>query len=370
MKNINVLFVLGSMEIGGVQSGIMNFAKLVPKNIHIDVLVHNDKIGFHEEEYKKYGTVYHIPLIKNKTGNKLAGLFAEIINNFVFRKKLAEFLKKHRYDVVHSKSLGLSASATEAAKTLDVPVRIAQSHVDKPDRLSYPYELYYKWCAKRIEKTATHKLAVSEKAVNLMFGKFGGKVIQNPTINLKRLDPKKYSPKKHDGINFIQIGTFSRRKNQCFSVDIINELTKKGIDSHLIFVGFPLDEPDYINQIKAKINSFDLNDRIEFLPKDSDVPKLLSENDYMLLPSLREGLPNVALESQAMGVPVFTTENIFKETDCGLCKFLSLDKGAEYWAEQILEYRKINGTEKKFVDMSKWDNEEIIKEYIKIWSNE
>lgn len=367
MDKTNVLFILGGMEIGGVQSGIMNFAKLVPENVHIDVLVHTDKIGFHEEEYKKYGTVYHIPILKNRTGNKFAGLFVEIINNFVFRKKLTKFLKEHKYDVVHSKSLGLSAPSVEAAKALGVPIRIAQSHVDKPDRLSYPYELYYKWCAGRIEKAATCKLAVSVKAVDLMFCGFGGRVIQNPTISLKRLDPKKYNPKKHNGLNFIQIGTFSKRKNQCFSVDIINELTKKGIDSHLIFVGFPLDEPEYVGVIKNRIAGYGLNDRIKFLPKDSDVPKLLSESDYMLLPSLREGLPNVALESQAMGVPVFTTDNIFKETDCGLCKFLPLDKGSVYWAEEILEYRKNNGSEKKYVDMSKWDNEEIIKEYLEIW---
>lgn len=355
------------MDIGGVQSGIMNFAKLVPENVHIDVLVHTDKIGFHEEEYKKYGTVYHIPLLKNRTGNKLAGLFVEIINNFIFRKKLTKFLKEHKYDVVHSKSLGLSAPSVEAAKALDVPIRIAQSHVDKPDRLSYPYELYYKWCAKRIEKAATCKLAVSVKAVDLMFCGFGGRVIQNPTISLKRLNPTKYEQKPHDSINLIHIGTFSKRKNQCFSVKILREIINMGYKAKLVFIGHTLVEPDYINEIEKTVKDNNLSEFVQFLPKDSDVPKLLSESDYMILPSLREGLPNVALESQAMGVPCFLSDTIFRGTDCGLCKFLTLDKGPTYWAEEILEYRKNNGPEKKYVDMSKWDNEEIIKEYLKIW---
>lgn len=355
------------MDIGGVQSGIMNFAKLVPENVHIDVLVHTDKIGFHEEEYKKYGTVYHIPLLKNRTGNKLAGLFVEIINNFIFRKKLTKFLKEHKYDVVHSKSLGLSAPSVEAAKALGVPIRIAQSHVDKPDRLSYPYELYYKWCAKRIEKAATCKLAVSVKAVDLMFCGFGGRVIQNPTISLKRLDPTKYEQKPHDSINLIHIGTFSKRKNQCFSVKILREVINMGYKAKLVFIGHTLVEPDYINEIEKTVKDNNLSEFVQFLPKDSDVPKLLSESDYMILPSLREGLPNVALESQAMGVPCFLSDTIFRGTDCGLCKFLTLDKGPTYWAEEILEYRKNNGPEKKYVDMSKWDNEEIIKEYLKIW---
>ena len=71
-----------------------------------------------------------------------------------------------------------------------------------------------------------------------------------------------------------------------------------------------------------------------------------------------------------MGVPVFLTDTIFRNTDCGLCVFLSLDKGPHAWAEEIVRYRQEKGAEKVYPDMTQWDNENVVKEYIKIWKNQ
>ncbi len=366
MKPVKVLFIMGSMEIGGVQSGIMNFAKVVsPSDAQIDVLVQNANIGFHEEEFKKYGNIYHLPVKVGK--GKIAAVINLIRNNFSFKRKLVAFLREHPYDVIHCKSLYYCAAAAEAAKKADVPVRVVQSHVDKPERMHWFFKRYFSWCAKRIQKSATVKLAVSEKAADYLYGEYGGRVIKNPTISLERLNPSKYPVLPHDDIRLIQIGTFSKRKNQCFSLDILKELINKNVKAKLTIIGFSLDEPNYIDEINKKINDNNLADSVEFLPKDSDIPKILSESDYMLIPSLREGLPNVALESQAMGVPCFISENVWKATDCGLCQFLSLELGAEKWADAIIAYREKHGKEKTYIDMSAWDNRNVCKEYIEIW---
>jgi glycosyltransferase EpsF len=366
MEPLKVLFIMGSMEIGGVQSGIMNFAKVVsPDDAKIDVLVQSADIGFHEEEFKKYGNIYHLPI---DVGNgRLACAVNLIRNNFSFKNKLIAFLKEHNYDVVHCKSLYYCAAAAEAAKKAGVPVRVVQSHVDKPERMHWFFKWYFNWCAKRIQKSATVKLAVSEKAADYLYGKYGGRVIKNPTISLERLNPHKYPNVPHDDIRLIQIGTFSKRKNQCFSIEILKSLLDKGYESRLTIIGFSLDDPTYIDQINETINSGNLENYVEFLPKDADVPKALSESDYMLIPSLREGLPNVALESQAMGVPCFISENVWKATDCGLCQFLALELGAEKWADSIITYRNEHGNEKTYIDMSDWDNRNVCKEYIEIW---
>ena len=362
-----VLFVLGNMEVGGVQSGIINFAKITPPDkVHFDVLVLTSNIGFHEEEFKKYGNVYHIPLPFRK--NKLSGLIFSRIDDRIFARKFNKFLEEHNdYDAVHAKLLAHAGVVVKVAKKHGIPVRVTQSHVDKPEHLNLLSRLYYKRQARIIEKYATHKLAVSPKAADLLYGKYGGRVIKNPTISLERLDPKKYGLVPHEGINFIQIGTYSHRKNQVFSVNILKALADKGIKAHLTFIGFPLDEPDYIKDIEAAVKDNGLTGSVTFLPKDADVPKLLSESDYMLIPSLREGLPNVALEAQAMGVPCFISDTVNPETDCGLCEFLPLTSGADAWAQAIIDYRQKYGTGKRFVDMSEWDNKKVCEEYIKIW---
>lgn len=367
-RPLKVLFVVSNMEIGGVQSGILNFAKVLsPDIVDFDLLVLNNTIGSQEQKFSKYGSIEHIPTLSSN--NRILSIPIILLNNFRIKKLIYEYLKKHSmYDAVHSKSLMYSASIVEAAKKIGVPVRVAQSHVDKPKRLNAFHSWYYSWCSKRIQNNATDKLAVSPGAAELMFGKFGGRVIKNPTISLKRLNPSLYPKNKHEGINLIQIGTFSHRKNQTYSVCILSGLLKKGMKAKLTFIGYPLDEPDYITEIKNKVHDLGLDNYVEFLPRDSDVPKMLSESDYMLIPSLREGLPNVALEAQAMGVPCFISDSVNPDTDCGLCTFLSLVDGPEKWAETIINDWNQHKGIKRYVDMTNWDNECVCQEYIKIWN--
>ncbi len=355
------------MDVGGVQSGIMAFGEIVPPYIHIDVLNLTEKIGFHEEAFAKYGKVFHIKTLQGE--NKYSKTFSLFFNNLIIKKKFDEFLKLNKYDVIHSKSMAYSATIMKVAKKHNIPVRVAQAHVDKPEHLSPIHRFYYKNCSKTIENNATHKLAVSEKAADLMFGKFGGQVIKNPTVSLKKFDHNKYNPAPHTSINLIQVGTYSKRKNQCFSVEILKELTDMGEDARLIFVGYTFDDLTYFEKVQKNVSDLNLSEKVVFLPKDTDMPQALADSDYMLLPSLREGLPNVALEAQAMGVPVFLTDTIFRNTDCGLCVFLSLEKGPKYWAYEILKYRQEKGVEKVYPNMEEWDNENVVKEYIKIWEN-
>lgn len=358
------------MEVGGVQSGIINFAKIIPDDrVKFDVLVLTEKIGFHEEGFKKYGEVYHLPMPHHKS--KLSHLLAQSADDRFFEKKFDEFLCEHTdYDVIHAKLLSRAGMAVKVAEKHGVPVRVTQSHVDKPPRLNLLSRRYYERQAKLIEKYATHKLAVSPKAADLLYGESGGRVIKNPTISLERLDPKKYDPAPHEGINLVQIGTYSHRKNQVFSVGILKSLVETGERAHLTFIGFPFDDPDYIHEVERAVKENGLDAAVTFLPKDADVPKILSESDYMLIPSLREGLPNVALEAQAMGVPCFISDTVNPETDCGLCVFLPLDSGTDAWAKAIVDYREKYGAEKRYIDMSGWDNKKVCEEYIRIWSGE
>ncbi len=369
MKPTSVLFILGSMEIGGVQSGVMNFARIAsPEQVHFDIVVFTKKEGFHEAEFQKYGNIFHIPLFEPH--NKFLSIPCTLINDFLVRVKLKHFLKSHEpYDAIHTKLLKGTAPALEAARECGVPIRIAQSHVDKPEWMN-PFDTwYYKWCAKRIEKSATIKLAVSKKAIELLFNKCSARIIKNPTISLERLNPSLYRSDPHAEIRLIQVGTYSRRKNQCFSVDVLKALLDVEQDARLSFVGYSLDEPDYIHSIEDRIQQYDLSERVTFYPKDADVPLLLSQSDYMLIPSLREGLPNVALEAQAMGVPCFLSDGITKATDCGLCQFLSLEESATAWAKEIMRYRKEHGAIKQYVDMSSWDQKNVTREYIMIWGD-
>ncbi|WP_238537743.1 glycosyltransferase [Zavarzinella formosa] len=59
--------------------------------------------------------------------------------------------------------------------------------------------------------------------------------------------------------------------------------------------------------IETEASKRGVTDRIEFLGFRSDIDRLMSEADVLLLPSFTEGLPNVVLEAAAAGIPSVAT---------------------------------------------------------------
>ncbi|WP_322613553.1 glycosyltransferase [Dermacoccus abyssi] len=83
----------------------------------------------------------------------------------------------------------------------------------------------------------------------------------------------------------------------------VEELATRGVDAQLLVVG-PQDEPDsqkYVSGLRA------LNSHVVLAGRQRDVRPYFSLMDIHVLPSHREGFPNVVLEAAAMAVPTVTT---------------------------------------------------------------
>ena len=66
-------------------------------------------------------------------------------------------------------------------------------------------------------------------------------------------------------------------------------------------------------------------DKVKFLGVRKDVRRLMQAADCFLLPSFYEGLPIVAVEAQAAGLPCFLSDQISEETKLSdLVEFLKL----------------------------------------------
>lgn len=71
--------------------------------------------------------------------------------------------------------------------------------------------------------------------------------------------------------------------------------------------GAIVEDTAYRSELEHCAAILGLGQRVVFTGMRLDVPELLSESAVSVLPSLSEGLPNVLLESMAMGVPVIAT---------------------------------------------------------------
>lgn len=61
-------------------------------------------------------------------------------------------------------------------------------------------------------------------------------------------------------------------------------------------------------ELRETIDASGLADRIILRPRQDDVFEVLRKTDLLLVPSRREGMPNVVLEAMSLGVPVIATD--------------------------------------------------------------
>lgn len=372
-KRIRVLQINTDMKKGGVQAEIMYPARILdPDRVAFDVMLLSDTVGYYEEEFSHYGSIYRIPLTRSKS--RLGRVLAVFLEYGTVKRKLLEFLRTHEpYDAIHCHIHRYNAPCMAAAYKAKVPVRIAYCAVNKPERREFRdrlyFQIYLKMCSFVLNRCCTHKFGVTQNAADYMFGKGNGVPIKNPTVDFEKFNPAKYPCADDASIHLLMVGSYSPRKNQKFAIEILQELKRAQPDATLTFIGYPrTPQETYLPEMKRMVQELDLESSVTFLPQDADIPAIMAKSTFLLIPSLQEGLPNVALEAQKMGLPCFVSTDVSDDCDCGICSFLPLDEGAKYWADAILEYTARNGTDKRYVDMSQWDNRRICEDYMDIWS--
>ncbi len=105
---------------------------------------------------------------------------------------------------------------------------------------------------------------------------------------------------------FIFIGRMVRDKGINELVEAFDRLSREQTDVRLRLVGRFEDEVDPVPaQTKERIEQ---SEKIVFEGYQSDVRPYLVASDVLILPSYREGFPNVILQAGAMGLPVIVTD--------------------------------------------------------------
>ena len=134
------------------------------------------------------------------------------------------------------------------------------------------------------------------------------------------------------------MGRFSPEKNHEFIIDIFKELYSKNDKYRLVLVG----TGDTEDKIKEKVESLNLQEKVNFLGVRKDVKNLLQSFDLFILPSIFEGLPVTLVEAQGAGLKCFISDTVTKEIDleCELTEFISLDKASKEWADIIDKNRE------------------------------
>lgn len=336
---IRVLHVIGAMDRAGAESMIMNYYRAIDRDrIQFDFLVHTDRhCDFDDEIEALGGRIHRLP--------RFTGL-----NYFQYKNACKRFFATHpEIDIVHGHIESCASIYLPAAREQGL-MTICHSHQAKGP-LS-PFEIAFRLATVRNKHSADLYMACSQKAG---IDRFGSTVVEsdrfsvlNNAIDLTTFDSteeQRLHMKETLGVSkrpvFGHVGRFTEAKNHLFLIDVFAKIVDEVPDAQLLLVGRGEQE----KMIRDIIGKKGLSDSVQFLGIRDDIPQVMAAMDVFLLPSLWEGLPVVAIEAQASGLPSLISSNISSEAAILPSTEMLPITNADLWASEAiarLEIERMN----------------------------
>lgn len=361
---IRVLHVLGGLSLGGAESRIMDlYRQLDRENIQFDFLVHAAAEQHFDKEIGELGgKVYRVPRFK-------------VYNWFSYRKALKQFFAEHKeFRAVHGHMTSTASIYLPIAKKAGIPITLAHSRSAGVDSgikgiltriLRYPLKY-------RADRCLACSAEAGEAAYGKRFMKKGKvEIIPNAILAQKYHYDESVRNEMRNRLGLADrfvvghVGSFREAKNHVFLLKIFEEIYKKRQDAVLLLLG----DGELRPQIEEQAKQAGLSHVIHFLGNQDDVASYYQAFDYLLFPSLYEGLPGTVVEAQTSGLRCLISDSITKEVMITeLVNALSLRKTAKEWAEAVLsqaEYQREDHF--KQVAAAGFDIQSQLKRYEKLY---
>ena len=329
---IRVAQVLNRMDSGGIEAVVMNYYRHIDREkVQFDFYFAEDSSFPQREELERLGAgIYPIPSYSRSVE---------------YHRALYKAFKEKGYKIVHAHLSTMSVFPLFAAWRAGVPVRICHNH--STAHWGEGLKTLLKYILRPFNKVfATCYFACGETAGRWMYGDKcfeKGKV----TVMPNAIDTEKftYDPEARvalreelgipeDAFVVGHVGRFMYQKNHSFLIDVFAELAKQRPDAVLLLIG----EGELVERIQNKVWGLGIEAKVIFTGARQDVDKLYSVMDVFCLPSFYEGMPVVAWEAQASGLPCVFSNRVSSEAkQSENCCFLGLEQGTYDWKIRLLE---------------------------------
>ena len=228
-----------------------------------------------------------------------------------FKNKLVDSLDLNSFDVIHAHYWLSGLVAKEISNELNIPF-IFTSH-----SLGIFLDGYNKErvdCEK-IVMTSTNLVTASSVFETMLIAdtyKIDENKIKKitPGVDRKIFIPD-FSVEKENII--LSIGRIQEQKGQLQTIEFLNNFKKIQNDFKCYFVGGPSGKHgnEYLQELQQTIKDFNLDKHVEFLGDlpQTEIIELLKKAKLLIHTSKFETFGLVAIEANAMGVPVLTTNN-------------------------------------------------------------
>ena len=343
MDKIKVLQInAGSKNYGGVSSFLFNLYKNIDRTKY--------EFDFLTPFYTTYGLVKNdiLELGGNVFELKSDGFWP--IKKYKTWKNTSDFLKKNHYDIVHinSGSFFFNLMMASICKINKIENVVVHSH-NGFNKKKLIKNFLIKSCLFALNNKCDLKLSCSYLAAESMFTK---KSIKNDEVKIIKngieIDKFKYNAEirkqyrnelgLNDKVVIGNIGRFVEQKNHTYLLKVFKEVLKKNSNAVLVLIG----EGELEGKIRQEAKELNIDDKIMFLGKRSDVNNLLQCFDVLVMPSLYEGLPITSIEAQTSGLNLVVADTVTTELKINdNVLFIALEKSPNIWAEEILKINEL-----------------------------
>lgn len=134
------------------------------------------------------------------------------------------------------------------------------------------------------------------------------------------------------------VGRMHPQKNHQFLIECFAQIAQKKSHVKLVLLG----EGELREAICEQIRQLGLQDRVVLLGLKKNVEDYFSAMDFLVLPSVHEGLPVVVVEAQASGLKCFVSDTVTKEVQLSdLVEYLPINQGEAPWVEAVVNAEPI-----------------------------
>jgi len=267
-----------------------------------------------------------------------------------FKNKLVDSLDLNSFDVIHAHYWLSGLVAKEISNELNIPF-IFTSH-----SLGIFLDGYNKErvdCEK-IVMTSTNSVTASSVFETMLIAdtyKIDENKIKKitPGVDRKIFIPD-LSVEKENII--LSIGRIQEQKGQLQTIEFLNNFKKIQNDFKCYFVGGPSGKHgnEYLQELQQTIKDFNLDKHVEFLGDlpQTEIIELLKKAKLLIHTSKFETFGLVAIEANAMGVPVLTTNN------GSLMEIIENNKNG-YLSENLIDSNVNNFVNNLFNNVTKYE---------------
>lgn len=295
-KKLNILHLMSSFPVGGMQQVLANTAKTLAEkeDINNSVVILS---GIYDENYiNQLKSINNIDLnlfTQNNFKNPLIVLF-----------KLIKIVLKNKIQLIHTHDVDSKKFAI-LLKILFPKMKLVHT-VHDTNLLNLFSNKHLLISRIFYDKHIAISNAVKDDCKNFAIDKT--EIIYNG-IDFEKFYSKKPSTNNNESFNIINVARIQLpKKGQDILIKALNECKKRNINFKCTFVGGYAEEDikDY-EYLQNLVSKYSLKENINFLGNRFDVPELLFKSDLFILPSRFEGFGLVVLEAMAAGLPVIVS---------------------------------------------------------------